>query len=101
MNNHLSKFLLTIVAVVLCGTDSTFAQASTCNQVLTPGCLYLPSNKFAFQTTTSQTTYTDNAGRQRTIKFAIRKPAGAPAPMQHTHLCQIGGVGRGEQVARR
>ncbi len=81
MNNHLSKFLLTIVAVVLCRTDSTFAQASTCNQVLTPGCLYLPSNKFAFQTTTSQTTYTDNAGRQRTIKFAIRKPVGAPAPM--------------------
>ncbi len=82
MKNHPSKFLVAILAIVLCMAGPTFAQeAPTCNQVLTSGCLYFPANKFAFQTTTSQTTYTDNAGSSRTIEFAIRKPMGAPAPM--------------------
>ena len=81
MKNHLSKFLVAIVIVVPCVADSTFAQAPTCSQALTPGCLYFPANKFTFQTTTSQTTYTDNAGLPRTIEFAIRKPVGATAPM--------------------
>jgi hypothetical protein len=81
MKNHLSKVLVAIVSVIFCGTGAIFAQAPTCNQVLMPGCLYFPANQFTFQTTTSQTIYTDNAGLQRTIEFAIRKPTGAPIPM--------------------
>lgn len=81
MKNHLSKSFVAIVAIILCGTGAGFAQAPTCNQTLTPGCLYFPATQFTFQTTTSQTTYTDNAGDQRTIEFAIRKPDGAPIPM--------------------
>ncbi|MGH9842707.1 MAG: alpha/beta hydrolase family protein [Blastocatellia bacterium] len=81
MKNHLSKLLVAIMAVILCGAGSVFAQAPTCNQALTPGCLYFPANQSTFQTTTSQTTYTDNAGLARTIEFAIRKPTGAPIPM--------------------
>jgi hypothetical protein len=86
MKNHplkllLAKLLLAIVAVILCGTGAIFAQAPTCNQALTPGCLYFPTTHFTFQTTTCQTTYTDNAGLARTIEFAIRKPIGASTPM--------------------
>lgn len=81
MKSHLSKLLVAIVAVIFCGTGAIFAQAPTCNQALTPGCLYFPANQFTFQTTAGQTTYIDNAGLQRVIEFAIRKPAGAPTPM--------------------
>lgn len=77
-----SKLFVAIAVIALCGVDSAFAQeAPTCNQALTPGCLYFPANKFAFQTTTGHTTYTDNAGLLRTVEIAIRKPVGAPAPM--------------------
>jgi hypothetical protein len=65
----------------LCGADSAHAQAPTCNQALTPDCLYFPANQFAFQTTTRQVTYTDNAGLSRTIEVAIRRPSGAPLPL--------------------
>jgi hypothetical protein len=39
MKNHLSKLFVAIAAITLCGTDAAFAQAPTCNQALTPGCL--------------------------------------------------------------
>jgi hypothetical protein len=82
MKNHQSKSLMAIVASILFGTGAIFAQAPTCNQTLTPDCLYFPATRFTFpQPTISQTTYTDNAGEQRTIAFAIRKPIGAPIPM--------------------
>ena len=81
MNIQTSKPLLAILVIILCGTIAAFAQVPTCNQTLTPGCLYFPTTQFTFQTTTSQTTYTDNAGLQRTIEVAIRVPTGAPIPM--------------------
>jgi hypothetical protein len=81
MKNHLSKSLAAVVAVILFGTGAGFAQAPTCNQALTPGCLYFPATQYSFQTTTSQATYTDNAGLQRAIQVAIRIPTGAPIPM--------------------
>ncbi len=81
MKNHLSKSLIAIVAIILCGTGAIFAQSPSCNQALVQGCLYAPANQFAFQTATKQTTYVDNAGLQRTIEFAIRRPTGAPVPM--------------------
>ena len=81
MKNHISK-LLTVLAVIFCGTGAVFAQAPTCNQALTPGCLYFPSaSQFPIQLTTRQVTYIDNAGLQRTVQVAIRIPIGAPIPM--------------------
>ena len=81
MKYHLSKLLVAVVAVIFCVTGAIFAQAPTCNQALTPGCLYFPANQTTFQTVTNQTTYTDNAGLQRTVAVAIRIPTGAPNPM--------------------
>ena len=82
MNNHLSKLFVAVLAVIFCGTGAVFAQAPTCNQALTPGCLYFPSTQFTFQPpTTRQVTYTDRAGLQRTVQVAIRIPTGASIPM--------------------
>ena len=73
---------LTLVAAVSFGFPAvSFAQAPTCAQTLTPGCLYFPSNQFSVQPTSGQVSYRDRAGLTRTIEFAIRKPVGAPVPL--------------------
>src|SRR5262245_50577 len=81
MKIQLSKLLVAIAAFILFWTGAVFAQAPSCSQTLTPVCLYFPATQFTFQTTTNQTTYTDNAGLQRSIEAAIRIPTGAPIPM--------------------
>lgn len=77
------KAVVVLVAAVSCGFSAVaYAQAPTCNQTQTPGCLYFPVDQFSVPPlTTSRVTYTDSAGLLRTIEFAIRKPAGAPVPM--------------------
>ncbi|MGH9751978.1 MAG: FG-GAP repeat protein [Blastocatellia bacterium] len=77
-------------------TQEDKLKAPTCNQTLTPGCLYFPATQYTFQTTTSQTTYTDNAGLQRTIEVAIRIPISiAHTPrtdQERLQLCQSIGI---------
>ena len=97
MKNNLSKLLLT-VAVIFCEAGAIFAQAPTCNQSLTPGCLYFPASRFTFQTTTRQVTYTDNAGQQRTIQAAIRIPTGAPIPMPVVIWSHGGATGKSDPL---
>lgn len=68
--------------VVAMGTASgALAQALTCNQTPDAGCLYFPATSSAFTTFERNTYYTDHAGDRREIRFLIRQPLGAPAPM--------------------
>ncbi len=61
---------------------SASAQAPSCFPAPAPGCLYLPPNPLPLQPIAErETTYTDVAGKNRTIKFAIRSPIGLPAPL--------------------
>jgi hypothetical protein len=57
------------------------AQAATCNQAQAPDCLYFPAARYGFTAYARSTFYTDNAGQQREVKFLVRQPLGAPAPM--------------------
>lgn len=73
------------------------AQAQTppsCNQVLTPGCLYFPAVRYAVDRIESAVTYTDIVGLQRTVPIAIRLPIGAPAPMPVVIWSHGGAEGR-------
>ena len=67
--------------VALGAAGSAFAQAPTCNQAPGPNCLYFPAATYAFTPFERSTVYTDNAGDQREVRFLIRQPLGAPAPM--------------------
>jgi poly(3-hydroxybutyrate) depolymerase len=68
-------------AFALMASTAAFAQAPTCNAAPGPDCLYFPSASYGFTTSERTTTYTDIAGDLRGIKFLIRQPTGAPAPM--------------------
>jgi hypothetical protein len=72
---------LAAFVVTLGAASGALAQAPTCNQVPDPGCLYFPAATFAFTTFERTTQYTDHAGDQREVRFLIRQPLGAPAPM--------------------
>ena len=63
------------------GAESAFAQAPTCNQVLTQDCLYFPSTRYAFTELERLATYKDAAGALRTVKVLLRIPTAAPLPM--------------------
>jgi hypothetical protein len=75
-----------ILAALLLGgllaiAESAFAQAPTCNQVLTPDCLYFPSTRYAFTELERLATYKDATGALRTVKVLLRIPTAAPLPM--------------------
>jgi hypothetical protein len=73
---------LALVAAVSCGLSGVaLAQAPTCNQAPTPGCLYFPVDRFPVYPTKGHATYRDEADLLRTIEFAVRRPEGAPVPM--------------------
>lgn len=63
--------------------SSTIAlpQAPTCNQAQAPDCLYFPPARYTFTSYERSTFYTDNAGQQREVRFLVRQPLGATAPM--------------------
>ena len=57
------------------------APAPTCHQVQAPDCLYVPASRHGFAAYARSTSYTDISGRQREVRFLVRQPLGAPAPM--------------------
>jgi acetyl esterase/lipase len=80
MNKTLRAFVSALVTAIA-ATTAAFAQAPTCNQAPGPGCLYFPAVTYGFTPFERTTFYTDNAGDQREVRFLIRQPLGAPAPM--------------------
>ena len=81
MKTNSSTLATLLLGGMLAIAESVFAQAPTCNQVLTPDCLYFPSTRYTFTELERQTTYTDIAGLPRTVKVLLRIPTGAPLPM--------------------
>jgi len=85
----MKKFVLSLLAVVAIAVSTALrpaaAQAPTCNQVLTPGCLYFPAIQYAIGTeppeVLRETAYKDIGGMLRTVKMAIRIPKDAPGPL--------------------
>ena len=69
-----------LIAMITPAT-SALAQAPTCNQAPGPDCLYVPAASYGFTPFERSTSYVDNAGAQRQVRFLIRQPLGAPAPM--------------------
>jgi len=67
--------------VTMSTASGALAQAPNCTQTPDAGCLYFPATSSAFTTFERNTYYTDHAGDQREIRFLIRQPLGAPAPM--------------------
>ena len=76
-----STFAVLLLGGLLVIAESAFAQAPTCNQVLTQDCLYFPSTRYAFTELERLTTYKDAAGALRTVKVLLRIPTAAPLPM--------------------
>ncbi len=78
-----SAGLLVAAAILGLGwAPSVWAQTPpSCNQGLTTGCLYFPGVWYATEPSESEVSYTDIAGLPRTVRMAIRRPIGAPAPM--------------------
>jgi hypothetical protein len=70
-----------VLASALAACTPAFAQAPTCNAQPGPDCLYFPSASYGYTTFERGTVYTDIAGDAREIRFLIRQPLGAPAPM--------------------
>jgi hypothetical protein len=69
------------LATAIAAPIAAFAQAPTCNQTPGPGCLYFPAATYGFTPFERSTVYTDNAGDPREVRFLIRQPLGAVAPM--------------------
>jgi hypothetical protein len=67
------------IALVI-ASATAHAQAPTCIQAPGPNCLYVPTASYGFTPFERNTTYTDNAGDQREVRFLIRRPLGAPLP---------------------
>jgi hypothetical protein len=81
-----------VVAIAsITATPPAMAQAPTCQQSSGPGCLYFPSASHLFALYERSTFYTDVANEQREVKFLIRQPIGAVAPMP-TVLWSHGGA---------
>lgn len=79
---HLTKCLWATITLTLVAIGNAFAQAPTCNQSLTPDCLYFPALEYGIDDSNQRTTsYIDNAGATRTINVQVRIPIGAPVPM--------------------
>ena len=74
-----SALVAAITAAVL--PTAAFAQAPTCAQAPGPGCLYFPAASYGFTAFERSAFYTDHANQQREVRFLIRQPIGAPAPM--------------------
>jgi hypothetical protein len=81
MKTHWSTLAALSLGGLLAIAQSAFAQAPTCNQVLTQDCLYFTSTRYAFTELERATTYQDIAGSPRTVKVLLRIPTGAPLPM--------------------
>ena len=69
-----------VIAFVIASTTA-HAQAPTCNQVPGPNCLYVPAASYGFTPFERSTSYTDNGGDLREVRFLIRQPLGAPAAL--------------------
>ena len=75
------RFVVSALVAAIAVTSSAFAEAPTCNQVPGPDCLYFPATTYGFTPFERSTVYTDNAGDQREVRFLVRQPLAAPAPM--------------------
>lgn len=84
MKQHVLKWAM-FTAFALCGAEGAFAQAPTCNQALTPDCLYFPATEYAIGTeppeVTRKTEYRDIAGMPRKVQMVFRIPRGARGPL--------------------
>jgi hypothetical protein len=69
--------------VLVIASATAHAQAPTCIQAPGPNCLYVPAASYGFTPFERSTSYTDNAGDRREVRFLIRQPLGAalPAPV--------------------
>ena len=74
-----SALVAAITAAVL--PTPAFAQLPICAQAPGPGCLYFPAASHGFTAFERSAFYTDHANQQREVRFLIRQPIGAPAPM--------------------
>src|SRR5215204_641123 len=84
MKQHILKWSM-LTFVVLVGAETAFAQAPTCNQVLTPDCLYLPATEYAIGTEPPEiildTVYRDISGMPRKVQMVLRIPRGTTGPL--------------------
>ena len=77
--SHLLRFAS--IALLTAATTPTFAQAPNCTASPAPDCLYIAAASYGVTPFERSLVYTDNAVRQREVRFLIRQPLGAPLPM--------------------
>ena len=91
--------LAAAIATATATPSAAFAQAPICTQPPSPDCLYFPAASFGFTSFERSTAYIDNAGDLRTLKFLIRQPLGAPAPMPVVLWSHGGAAGKRSPAA--
>jgi dienelactone hydrolase len=84
MKQHILNCLI-LTCLALCGTGHALAQAPTCNQSLTPDCLYFPATEYAIGREPPEvildTVYQDISNMPRRVKMVLRIPRGATGPL--------------------
>ena len=71
MKTNSSTLATLLLGALLATAECAFAQAPTCNQVLTQDCLYFPGARYQFTELERLTTYQDAAGALRTVKVLL------------------------------